>query len=285
MSSDLVAHRRISAGGASFHCAIVDEGEHTVLFLHPFPLNWQYWEEQLTTVAAAGYRTVALDLRGYGQSDNQPGPVHLRRLVTDVTSVLRALGAGSATVVGSGMGGSIAWALAHQAPAALKSVVVMGASHPLVHSKMQVPRRLARWIRIPSVRRRHLVDGSLVRGCLAHLAAPENRTALLQSAPVYAKPLSRKTAADAASETYEATRTLGIKEKRILRDKVGIPVWSVRGELDPAVSPTAFAADAKFAGQVVHTEIPHAGHYVAQETPSAVTAVILRHLASLKTGA
>ena len=67
----------------------------TVVFLHGFPEIWYSWRHQMRAVAAAGYRAVAPDCRGYGLSD-QP-PVNEEDswvwddLVADVLSILDAL--------------------------------------------------------------------------------------------------------------------------------------------------------------------------------------------------
>ena len=64
-------HRTVSANGTRFHVASIGDGP-LVLLLHGFPEFWWTWRTQLVTLAAAGYRAVAADLRGYGGSDKPP---------------------------------------------------------------------------------------------------------------------------------------------------------------------------------------------------------------------
>ena len=64
-------HRYIAANGARFHVASMGDGPLLVL-LHGFPEFWWAWRHQLPELAAAGWRTVAMDLRGYGGSDKTP---------------------------------------------------------------------------------------------------------------------------------------------------------------------------------------------------------------------
>src|ERR1035441_5336647 len=64
-------HRPVSANGTRFHIAENGEGP-LVLLLHGFPQFWWTWRQQLETLAGAGYRAVAADLRGYGGSDKPP---------------------------------------------------------------------------------------------------------------------------------------------------------------------------------------------------------------------
>src|SRR3989442_10048137 len=72
------AHRSISANGTRFHAAEAGDGP-LVLLLHGFPEFWWTWRHQLTALPEAGFRAVAVDLRGYGGRDKPP-PRH--QLVT-----------------------------------------------------------------------------------------------------------------------------------------------------------------------------------------------------------
>lgn len=102
-------HRTVDAPGGPIH--VVEQGEGPlVLLLHGFPDTWRSWRRQLPALAAAGYRAVALDLRGCGASA-QPAAVEDCRMlahVADNVAVVRALGAETATVVGHDVGASIA---------------------------------------------------------------------------------------------------------------------------------------------------------------------------------
>ena len=53
--------------GPDFHCVEAGEGP-LVLLVHGFPESWYSWRHQLPALAAAGYRAVAIDVRGYGRS-------------------------------------------------------------------------------------------------------------------------------------------------------------------------------------------------------------------------
>lgn len=64
-------HRDVAANGARFHIAELGDGP-LVLLLHGFPQFWWTWRHQLTALADAGYRAVAMDLRGVGGSDRTP---------------------------------------------------------------------------------------------------------------------------------------------------------------------------------------------------------------------
>jgi pimeloyl-ACP methyl ester carboxylesterase len=96
--------------GVRIHAVEVGEGPLVVL-LHGFPESWRSWRHQLPALADAGYRVLALDVRGYGRS-SRPAPVEayaLRALVGDVVGVIRAAGEERATVIGHDWGAAIAW--------------------------------------------------------------------------------------------------------------------------------------------------------------------------------
>jgi pimeloyl-ACP methyl ester carboxylesterase len=102
-------HRLIEVPGGRIHA--VEQGEGPlVLLVHGFPESWYSWRHQLPALAAAGYRAVAIDVRGYGRS-SKPQAIEAYRLlahVADNVAVVRALGAGTATVIGHDWGSPIA---------------------------------------------------------------------------------------------------------------------------------------------------------------------------------
>ncbi|GGR84677.1 epoxide hydrolase [Streptomyces aureoverticillatus] len=81
-----------------------------VLLVHGFPETWYSWRRQLPALAEAGYRAVAIDVRGYGRSSKPRGTDAYGMLahVADNVGVVRALGEESAVVVGHDWGSPIA---------------------------------------------------------------------------------------------------------------------------------------------------------------------------------
>lgn len=85
-----------------------------VVFCHGFPGLWYSWRHQLPAIAAAGFRAVALDMRGYGRS-TRPLPSDqygYDSLAADVLAVLDHFGARQAVVVGHDFGANLAWHMA-----------------------------------------------------------------------------------------------------------------------------------------------------------------------------
>ncbi|MFH8982297.1 alpha/beta fold hydrolase [Streptomyces varsoviensis] len=104
-----VRHRLVDVPEGRIH--LVEQGAGPlVLLVHGFPESWYSWRHQLPALAAAGYRAVAIDVRGYGRS-SKPAEVEAYRMlahVADNVAVVRALGEEHATVVGHDWGSTIA---------------------------------------------------------------------------------------------------------------------------------------------------------------------------------
>lgn len=96
-----------------------------VLFCHGFPGLWHSWRHQLPVVAAAGFRAIAVDMRGYGRSDRPLSASEYgnQTIVADLTGVLDALGERDAVFVGHDFGAQAAWAAALHAPERVRGVV------------------------------------------------------------------------------------------------------------------------------------------------------------------
>jgi pimeloyl-ACP methyl ester carboxylesterase len=113
--------------------AVLDEGEGTpVLLLHGFPDSSRVWRHQVPALVAAGFRVVAPDLRGFGESDRPDGVEHyaMRRSVADLLAVLDALEIERAHVVGHDFGAGLAWVLAALVPERVDRLVVLSVGHP-----------------------------------------------------------------------------------------------------------------------------------------------------------
>lgn len=105
-----------------------------VILLHGFPEFWYGWRNQIEPLAAAGFRVLAPDQRGYNLSD-KPRGVHsyqIHRLVGDVIGLLDALERQQAFLVGHDWGGAVAWQVARVYPARVHKLAVINIPHPAV---------------------------------------------------------------------------------------------------------------------------------------------------------
>ena len=126
-----IKHRTVETNGIRMHVAEQGEGPLVVL-CHGFPESWYSWRHQLAALAEAGFRAVAPDMRGYGQTD---APTEIEsytqlHLVGDMVGLLDALGVQTAVIVGHDWGGPVAWNSALLRPDRFRAVV--GLSVPFI---------------------------------------------------------------------------------------------------------------------------------------------------------
>lgn len=113
-----------------------------VVLLHGFPEFWYSWRHQIAALAAAGFRVVAPDLRGYNLSSRPASISAYRtgRLAGDVRELIHERGETSALLAGHDWGAAVAWATAMSHPDAVRRLAILNLPHP---------RRLARALRDP----------------------------------------------------------------------------------------------------------------------------------------
>ena len=119
-----ITHRSIESNGIRMHLAERGEGP-LVLLCHGFPESWYSWRHQLVALADAGFRAVAPDMRGYGQTDRpaESEKYTLLHLVGDMVGVLDALEAPTAVIAGHDWGAPVAWHAALLRPERFRAVI------------------------------------------------------------------------------------------------------------------------------------------------------------------
>lgn len=116
----------IETNGISLRAAVEGEGP-LVVMVHGWPELWYSWRHQIKAVAAAGYRVVAPDVRGYGGSD-KPHAVEaydMASIMGDVTGLIDALGEDTAILVGHDWGAPICWNTAALHPERISAVACL----------------------------------------------------------------------------------------------------------------------------------------------------------------
>jgi pimeloyl-ACP methyl ester carboxylesterase len=119
-----IKHSLIETNGIGMHIAEKGSGP-LVLLCHGFPESWYSWRHQLDALAKAGYRAVAPDMRGYGQTE-RPEAIDqytLFHLVGDMVGVLDALGVETAVIAGHDWGAPVAWHAALLRPDRFPAVI------------------------------------------------------------------------------------------------------------------------------------------------------------------
>ena len=112
--------------------AVYEQGEGPpVILLHGFPELAFSWRHQLAALAAAGYRAIAPDQRGYGRTSVPPrvSDYRMEELIADIHGLLDALQLDSAAFIGHDMGAILLWQMAMLAPERIDKLIVLNIPH------------------------------------------------------------------------------------------------------------------------------------------------------------
>lgn len=142
------AHRSTYRGRCDVKLSVVIEGKGPeVVLLHGFPDSSYLWRNQIPALVAAGYRVIAPDLRGFGDSDAPVGKKHytIDTIVQDIVDVLDHTGTDRCCVVGHDWGAIVGWAFAISHPERVEKYVALSVGHPRAYSKAGLKQKLRAW--------------------------------------------------------------------------------------------------------------------------------------------
>ena len=288
-------HRDVSANGIRLHVAACGEpGAPLVVLLHGFPEFWWTWRHQLPALADAGFHAVAVDLRGYGDSDKPPRGYDLWTLAGDVAGLIRALGEPTARVVGHGWGGMVGWTLTALHPRLVVVLAVLAAPHPLALRRAVVrdPRGQGRALlgrpggvlaaQLPRWPERRLRTGTHVERVLRDRAGAAWTGTDGFAAQVEGDRRAMRVpgVAHSSTEYYRwAVRSQVRAEGRRFAAAVArtptVPVLQVHGADDPYLLERTAAASRRWAGPQLRYEVLEGtGHFPHHERAPAVTALL-----------
>lgn len=252
-----------------------DDGPVVVL-LHGFPQTSWSWRGVWPELADAGYRVVAPDLRGYSPDARPVGVEHYRMpvLVGDVLAVLDAVGDDPVHLVGHDWGAAIAWHTAARHPARLRSLTAVSVPHPLAFVEAlttdEDQRRRSQYMRDwhdPATEQR-MLDGGLEQVFGGIPAVDAQR---------YLARLREPGALTAALSYYRAQSRADLAGL----GPVGVPTLHVWSDQDEALGRAgAERTAAHVSGPYRFEVLAGVSHWVPEQAPQALVALLLDHLAS-----
>lgn len=255
-----------------------------VLLLHGFPQTSYTYRHQLPALAAAGYRAVAPDQRGYS-AGARPDPADLANycidaLVSDVVALAVACGSDRFHLVGHDWGGQVSWATAAANPDRVRSLTVLSRPHPSAFgaalrgadpSQAERSKHHKAFLD-PATTDLLLADGAgRLRRMLAHANVPD------AAIDAYLGVLGERDALDAALAWYRAAAgNLGAGIGPIT-----VPTLYLWGDADQSVGRVAAEGTVAFVTAPFRfVELPGIGHFVTDELVDEVNGPLIAHLAA-----
>ena len=274
-------HGLLKTNGINLHYVTQGQGP-LMLFLHGFPEFWYSWRHQLDYFCDR-YTCVALDLRGYNDSDKPQGveAYRIEALVEDVRGVIQSLGDGPVTLVGHDWGGAIAWAFADAHGDLLERLIVMNMPHPAKFAEgLRTPQQLARsWyigaFQLPLLPELLIQVGDFwlieqtLRGMAIDKTAFSNAD-LRQYKAAAAKP----GALTAMVNYYRAASRASPRSWGVLT----LPTLMIWGEADTALGKELTYGTEAYVSDLRLRYIPQCSHWVQQEQPHQVNALMAEFL-------
>ncbi|MFC9257110.1 alpha/beta fold hydrolase [Amycolatopsis thailandensis] len=247
-----------------------------VLLLHGFPEFGIEWEHQLRALAAAGYRAVAPDQRGYSPGVRPAGIENYRldHAVGDVRAMADALGWRRFDLVGHDWGAAVAWVAAARYARRVRSLTAVSVPHlgafaealrtdPAQRKASEYMDRFRQPAPIPE-------DWILASG------PPKLPGVAPEKCAEYFRRLSQPGALTAALNWYRANDFEGYGQR------VGVPTLFLASTKDPMVAPSGIQATKSWVSGRYRLEILEGiGHNIPEEAAEATTRLLLEHLDSV----
>lgn len=261
-----------------------------VLCLHGFPDHRWSWRAQLPALAGAGYRAVAPQLRGYEpQSVPADGNYSLEALADDVLRWMDELGAERAHVVGHDWGAAIGYAVAALAPERLYSLTTLAVPHlrRMPAGLARTPVQLRNSWYMAFFQLRGIADRKVAADDFAFLERlwcdwspgwqfqAESMAALKET---FRRPGVVQGALGYYRAAFDAFSPRGRRSLALLGARVRVPTLALAGARDGCMDARLWdhvmrAED--FAGGLKVARVAGAGHFLHQEMPAEVNALLL----------
>ena len=249
--------------GISIHYETAGEG-HPFVFIHANPFDHNMWLYQ-TARFSEYFRTIAVDLRGYGRSDKPENAYSFAEVARDVLGVCRAEGVARAILAGASIGAKLAFQLALDRPGMFDALILVGGSAG--RGRSYDSRIAAYRERGATGYRKEHMEALVVPG---FAATPRGRYLLdsfLDRTPMLS--------GEAIARLFEAFDGVDLLSRVA---EIDTPVLIVNGEHD--MSLPGARETAALLPDVIHRVIPDTGHLCCLEDPAAFDALVVEFLRS-----
>lgn len=263
----------LEVNGIRMHVVQAGHGP-SVLLLHGFPDTHEVWRKQIGVLAAAGYRVVAPDLRGYGGTEAPRGvdAYTLDKLRADVLALLDVLQIDRVDLVGHDWGALIAWQLATLAPSRVRRLVVLSVGHPSAIARAGVMQHL----------RMTYVLGFILPGIAEHTLKAGDYFLMRQftsepgQADLWKRALEEPGRLTAALNYYRANLSLALPHAY---PKIKVPAMGIWSDHDPALGERQMRDSAHYVeGEFRFERITDADHWLQLTAHERVNALLLDFL-------
>lgn len=272
-------HDSIATNRVKLHYVTQGDGE-LMLFLHGFPEFWYSWRHQIPEFAK-DHKVVALDLRGYNESEKpvDRAAYRMTELVEDVAGVIRGLGYDRCVLVGHDWGGAIAWNFAYAHPELLDQLVVLNLPHPAKFlSGLRMPQQLLKswyvfFFQLPWLPEWLLSLNGHQAIATAMKAMALNRDIFTAADLEAYRKAAAKPGALTAMLNYYRNAFSGLVGQRVW-DKLQVPTLLIWGEQDLALSKSLTYGTDTYVENLRLEYIANCSHWVQQEKPELVNQLI-----------
>lgn len=265
--------QRIAIDGVDLNVIVEGQGPD-VLLVHGFPDDHQVWRHQIPALVQAGYRVIAPDTRGCGDSAVPPRVADYRidRLVDDLIGVLDALGVKKVKLVGHDWGAVIAWWLCMRHPERVERYAALSVGHLSAYARGPLMQKLKGWY-IAFFQLRGLAEWALRAGQWWLL---RRFSRFPSEAPRWIAQLGRPGRLTAAINYYRANIALVIP--RAL-PTVRVPVMGVFSTRDAFLVEQQMLDTPRYlTGPWRYECLPGVSHWMQLEAPDHVSALLLDYL-------
>src|SRR3954451_2839392 len=270
-------------GDVQLHYVEAGEGPLVVL-LHGFPEFWYGWRLQIQPLAAAGFRVVAPDMRGYNLSSRPDGVAayDTDKLAADIRGLIHERGAESALLVGHDWGGTAAWITAMNHPEVVDRLAILNAAHPRkLNQGLRHPSQLRRswyffYFQFPGLPEHHAraKDWQFFTHFLHDARPPYTADEMAH----YVEAWSQPGAAAAMINYYRAA----VRHSPKL-GSISAPTLVIWGEPDRYLGPTLAEPDRDDVPNLDRVErLPDASHWVHHDEPERVTQLLVDFFAPVR---